>query len=156
MHEFFQKICALLHLEMWGHIMYNIITSKIPQWGIKILRQYQYKMGGICMSKNEIRAGGKYAEQRRTVLENHAPDMYEAMIADDTLEAHLADMQEIVSNYVETQVEAYKSSKEYLAAEQNDSLEAMRLLNMAVLEAEDTAYRIWIANIPESDEEDDD
>lgn len=30
----------------------------------------------------------------------------------------------------------------------------MRLLNMTVLEAEDAAYRIWIANIPESDDED--
>ena len=108
------------------------------------------------MRNNEVRVNGKYAEQRRTVLENHAPDMYEAMLADGTLEAHLVDMQETVSNYVETQVEAYKSSKEYLAAEQNDSFEAMRLLNMAVLEAEDTAYRIWISNIPESDEEDED
>ncbi|MCH5199731.1 MAG: TnpV protein [Oscillospiraceae bacterium] len=108
------------------------------------------------MEKKEITINGKYAEQRKNVLENHAPTMYEAMIADGSLETHLADVQEMVSSYVEKQVERYKTSEEYLAAEQKDSLKAMRLLNMAVLEAEDSAYRIWIANIPESDEDEDD
>lgn len=107
------------------------------------------------MEKKEIMVNGKYAEQRRIVLENHAPDMYEAMLSDGSLETHLADIQEMVSSYVEKQIEAYKISEEYLTAEKKDSLEAMRLLNMAILAAEDSAYRIWIANIPESDEETD-
>lgn len=106
------------------------------------------------MTNTEIRVNGKYAEQRRTVLENHAPDMYEAMLSDGSLESHLADIQETVSRYVESRVEAYKASEEYLAAEKADPFEAMRLLNMTVLEAEDFAYRMWNANIPEDEEYD--
>ena len=101
------------------------------------------------MTNIEIKVNGKYAEQRRIVLENHVPDMYEAMLSDGSLEAHLADIQETVSRYVESRVEAYKTSEEYLTAEKANSFEAMRLLNMTVLEAEDFAYRMWIASISE-------
>ena len=105
------------------------------------------------MTNIEIKVNGKYAEQRRTVLENHVPDMYESMFSDGSLESHLADIQETVSRYVESRVEAYKTSKEYLNAEKVDCFEAMRLLNMTILEAEDFAYRMWIASIPEDEEE---
>ena len=44
-------------------------------------------------------------------------------------------------------------SKPAVPAEKKDPAEAMRLLNMTTLEAEDTAYRIWVANFPEDDEE---
>ena len=101
------------------------------------------------MTNIEIKVNGKYAEQRRIVLENHAPDMYEAMLSDGSLEAHLADIQDTVSRYVEKRVEAYKISEEYLSAEKKDCFEAMRLLNMTILEAEDFAYRMWIASISE-------
>ena len=105
------------------------------------------------MTNIEIRVNGKYAKQRRIVLENHAPDMYEAMLSDGSLESHLADIQETVSRYIEKRVEAYKASEEYLAAEKVNPFEAIRLLNMTVLKAEDFAYRMWIASIPETDEE---
>ena len=106
-------------------------------------------IGGISMTNIEIKVNGKYAEQRRIILENHAPDMYEVMLSDGSLESHLADIQETVSRYVESRVEAYKASEEYLVIEKVDCFEAMRLLNMTVLEAEDFAYRMWIANTPE-------
>ena len=127
---------------MWAHILYNVLVRKIPHWGIEMI-------GGISMTNIKIRVNGKYAEQRRTVLENHALDMYEAMLLDGSLESHLADIQETVSHYVEKRIEAYKTSKEYLSAEKKDCFEAMRLLNMTVLEAEDLAYRMWIANVHE-------
>lgn len=131
---------------MWVHILYNVLVKKIPQWGIEMI-------GGISMTNIEIKVNGKYAEQRRTVLENHAPDMYEAMLSDCSLESHLANIQETVSRYVESRVEAYKASEEYLVIEKVDCFEAMRLLNTTVLEAEDSAYRMWIASIPEDEEE---
>lgn len=108
------------------------------------------------MTNIEIKVNGKYAEQRRTVLENHAPDMYESMLSDGSLESHLANIHETVSRYVESQVEAYKASEEYLTAEKVDCFKAMRLLNMTILEAEDSAYRVWIANIPEDSDYDKD
>lgn len=88
---------------------------------------------------------GKYADQRLSVLKEHAPKMYEAMLTEGTLEAHLADMQERVSDYVDMCAEKYKMSDEYRNA---DPVKAMQLLNMTVLEAEEAAYREWIGNIP--------
>lgn len=107
------------------------------------------------MTKNEIRtlSQGKYAEQRKTVLENHAPKVLAAMQKKNYLEEHLASIQATVSDYVELCVDCYKKSAEYLETENLDSLEAMRLLNMTVLEAENAAYRQWIANIPDDDED---
>lgn len=99
---------------------------------------------------------GKYAEQRRSVLMNHAPSMYEAMLAEGALEAHLADMQERVSDYVDMCAERYRMSEEYRNAEKNDPAEAARLLNMTVLEAEEAAWREWIGNIPEEENEEED
>ena len=108
------------------------------------------------MTNTKIKVNGKYAEQRRTVLENHAPDMYEAMLSDGSLESHLADMQDMVSRYVESRIDSYKTSEEYLSAENINPFEAMRLLNMTVLEAEGSAYRMWISNIPESEQDEND
>lgn len=111
------------------------------------------------MNNNEINTHGKYAEQRKELLENHAPAIFRAMLEDGTLEEHLSSVQNMAEKYVEERVDNYRSSDEYLNAERINPIEAMRLLNMTVLEAEDTAYRIWIANIPENNdeyEEDDD
>lgn len=96
---------------------------------------------------------GKYAEQRREILENHAPDMYEAMVESGSLEEHLESVQKSAEQYVENYIARYTNSDEYLNAEKKDPAEAMRMLNMTILEAEDTAYRIWVANLPETDEE---
>lgn len=110
------------------------------------------------MTNNEIKtlAQGKYAMQRREVLENHAPEMYERMQADGTLEEHLADIQERVSDYVELNVERYKQRAEYKEIQAVNPFEAARLLNMTVLEAENAAYRSWIASVPENDEDEED
>ena len=96
---------------------------------------------------------GKYAEQRREMLENHAPDMYKTMLEDGSLEAHLEAVQSSAERYVEKYIARYTNSEEYLNAEKKDPAEAMRLLNMTTLEAEDAAYRIWVAYFPENDED---
>lgn len=96
---------------------------------------------------------GKYAEQRREILENHAPDIYKTMLEQGILEEHLENVQKSAEQYVENYIARYTNSEEYLKAEKKDPAKAMRLLNMTTLEAEDTAYRIWVANI-ESDEDD--
>ena len=96
---------------------------------------------------------GKYAEQRREILENHAPNMYKAMVESGSLVEHLESVQKSAEQYVENYIARYTNSDEYLKAEKKDPAEAMRMLNMTALEAEDTAYRIWVANI-ESDEDD--
>lgn len=97
-------------------------------------------------------ASGKYAMQRRSALESNSPEEIERMQEDGTLEEHLAYVQECVSNYVDICVDRYKQTEEYKQAE---PMEAMRLLNMTVLEAEEAAYRSWIA-IDEYEEEEDD
>ncbi len=105
------------------------------------------------MANNEIKVQGKYAEQRREILENHAPDMYEAMVESGSLKEHLESVQKSAEQYVENYIARYTNSDEYLKAEKKDPAEAMRMLNMTILEAEDAAYRIWVANLPETDEE---
>lgn len=105
------------------------------------------------MDNNEIKVQGKYAEQRREILENHSPDMYKAMLENGSLEAHLVSVQDMAAQYVENYITRYTNSDEYLKAEKKDPAEAMRLLNMTTLEAEDAAYRIWVANFPEDNEE---
>ncbi|MBD5444282.1 MAG: TnpV protein [Lachnospiraceae bacterium] len=106
------------------------------------------------MANNEIKVQGKYAEQRKEILENHAPDMYKAMLENGSLEEHLMSVQSSAERYVDNYVARFTHSDEYLKAEKKDPAEAMRLLNMTTLEAEDAAYRIWVANL-ESDEEND-
>ena len=106
------------------------------------------------MNNNEIKVQGKYAEQRKEILENHAPDMYKAMLENGSLEEHLVSVQNMAERYVDNFVARFTHSEEYLKAEKKDPAEAMRMLNMTTLEAEDAAYRIWIANL-ESDEEND-
>lgn len=105
------------------------------------------------MANNEIKVQGKYAEQRREILENHAPDIYKTMLEQGILEEHLENVQKSAEQYVENYIARYTNSEEYMKAEKKDPAEAMRLLNMTTLEAEDTAYRIWVANFPEDDEE---
>ncbi len=79
--------------------------------------------------------------------------MYEAMVESGSLEEHLESVQKSAEQYVENYIARYTNSDEYLKAEKKDPAEAMRMLNMTILEAEDTAYRIWVANLPETDEE---
>lgn len=105
------------------------------------------------MTNNEIKVQGKYAEQRREVLENHAPNIYKAMLEQGILEEHLENVQKSAEQYVENYIARYTNSEEYLKAEKKDPAEAMRMLNMTILEAEDAAYRIWIANFPENEDE---
>lgn len=119
------------------------------------------QMEELCRKAAEIQtakpsATGKYADQRREVLINHNPEVYGAMQADGSLEEHLRSVQETVSDYVDMRVEKYRMSDEYRRAEQTDPAQALRLLNMTVLEAEDAAYRMWIGNIPENENEEDD
>lgn len=104
------------------------------------------------MINNGIKVQGKYAMQRMEVLENHAPDMYKAMVENGSLEEHLEAVQSSAEKYVENYIAHYANSDEYLNAVRKDPAEAMRMLNMTTLEAEDIAYRIWIANIPEDEE----
>lgn len=108
------------------------------------------------MEEMDIRtlSEGKYAIQRKNVLKDHFPAAYQRMQMDGTLEEHLAYTQECVSNYVDICVDRYKQTEEYKQAEAADPMEAMRLLNMTVLEAEEAAYRSWIA-IDAYEEEDD-
>lgn len=108
------------------------------------------------MSNNEVKFIGKYADQRREVLENHAPDMYKHMLENGSLEEHLENVQQSVENYVENYIARYTHSDEYLKAEKKDPAEAMRLMNMTTVEAEDTAYRIWIANLENDEDEEED
>lgn len=107
------------------------------------------------MNNNEIKVQGKYAEQRKDILENHAPDMYKALLENGSLEEHLVSVQGMAERYVENYVARFANSDEYLKAEKKDPFEAMRMLNMTTLEAEDAAYRIWVANLPEDKETDD-
>lgn len=95
------------------------------------------------MIVNEINEQGKYAMQRKDMLENHAPDMYKAMVKNGSLGEHLSSVQEMAEKYVKNRVDRYRRSDEYLEAERKDPFNAMRLLNMTILEAEDAAYRIW-------------
>lgn len=106
------------------------------------------------MNNNEKNFYGKYAEQRREILENHAPVLYKSMIENGTLEHHLMSVQDSAAEYVDNRVARFQNSDEYLKAEKENPAEAMRLLNMTTLEAEDAAYRIWVSTIPESDDED--
>lgn len=99
---------------------------------------------------------GKYAEQRKEILENHAPDMYKAMLENGSLEEHLMSVQNMAEKYVENYVARFVNSDEYLKAEKKDPFEAMRMLNMTTLEAEDAAYRIWVANLESNEENDED
>ena len=108
------------------------------------------------MDNNGIKIQDKYAEQRRKILENHAPDIYIAMLENGSLESHLISVQDMAEKYVDNYVACYINSDEYLKAEKKDPDEAMRMLNMTTLEAEDTAYRIWVANIPENGENEED
>lgn len=108
------------------------------------------------MANNEIKVQGKYAEQRKDILENHAPDMYKAMLENGSLEEHLVSVQGMAERYVENYVARFKNSDEYLKAEKKDPAEAMRMLNMTTLEAEDAAYRIWVANLESNEENDED
>lgn len=106
------------------------------------------------MNNNEKNFYGKYAEQRREILENHAPVLYKSMIENGTLEHHLMSVQDSAAEYVDSCVARFQNSDEYLKAEKENPTEAMRLLNMTTLEAEDAAYRIWVSTIPESGDED--
>ncbi len=99
------------------------------------------------MITNKINVQGKYAMQRMEVLENHAPDVYNAMLDNGSLEEHLESVQNTAEKYVDDYVDRYTHSDEYLNAEKKDPFEAMRMLNMTILEAEDSAYRMWIASI---------
>ncbi len=99
------------------------------------------------MIDNKINVQGKYAMQRMEVLENHAPDIYNAMLENGSLEEHLESIQNMAEKYVDNYIDRYTHSDEYLNAEKKDPFEAMRMLNMAILEAEDSAYRMWIAGI---------
>lgn len=108
------------------------------------------------MEKKVMTFIGKYAEQRREVLENHAPEMYEAMLEEGMLREHLENVQNVVSEYVERAADRFRASDEYRKAEEKDPFEAMRLLNMTVLEAENAAFGIWIGVIPESENEEED
>lgn len=98
-------------------------------------------------------ASGKYAMQRRSALESNSPEEIKRMQKDGTLEEHLAYVQECVSNYVDICVDRYKQTDEYKQIEAVNSFEAARLLNMTVLEAEEAAYRMWIAVSTDEDEE---
>lgn len=106
------------------------------------------------MNNNEKNFYGKYAEQRREILENHAPVLYKSMIENGTLAQHLMSVQDSAAEYVDSCVARFQNSDEYLKAEKENPAEAMRLLNMTTLEAEDAAYRIWVSTIPESGDED--
>ena len=72
------------------------------------------------MANNEIKVQGKYAEQRREVLENHAPDIYKTMLEQGILEEHLENVQKSAEQYVENYIARYTNSEEYLKAEKKD------------------------------------
>lgn len=99
------------------------------------------------MTTDKINVQGKYAMQRMETLENHAPDIYNAMLENGSLEEHLASVQNMAEKYVDDYVDRYMRSDEYMNAEKKDPFEAMRMLNMTVLEAEDAAYRMFAASI---------
>lgn len=110
------------------------------------------------MTGEEIRelSKGKYARQRRMILENHAPKLLDKLTESGRLEKHLASIQTTASDFVDLYVDRCKKSAEYKEAEKEDCFKAMRLLNMTILEAEDAAFREWIAVIPDYDEDDED
>ncbi len=103
------------------------------------------------MNETKTLTLGKYAEQRREILETRAPDIYKALLESGSLEPHLTSVQEMAEKYVENYITIYTHSKDYLKAKKNDPTEAMRMLNMTILEAEDTAYRIWVTNSYENE-----
>lgn len=96
---------------------------------------------------NKINIQGKYAMQCMEMLENHAPDIYNSMLENGSLEDHLAYVQNMAENYIENCVDRYTHSDEYLNAEKKNPFEAMRMLNMTILEAEEAVYRICAASI---------
>lgn len=67
------------------------------------------------------------------VLENHAPDIYMAMLESDSLEVHFMSVRDMAEKYVENCVACYTNSDEYLNAENNDHAEIMHMLNMTIL-----------------------
>ena len=99
------------------------------------------------MITDKINVQGKYAMQHIEMLEKHAPDIYNAMLENGSLEEHLASVQSMAEKYVDDYIDSYTHSDEYLNAEKKDPFEAMRMLNMTILEAEDTVYRMWAASI---------
>lgn len=103
------------------------------------------------MTHEEITAlsAGKYAAQRRMALEKYAPEMYREMRENGSLEEHLANVQETVSDYVEMCAEKYRHTEEYIRADERFPEQASRYLSMTVLEAEEAASRMWIYGFDE-------
>ena len=99
------------------------------------------------MITDKINVQGKYAMQHIEMLENHAPDIYNVMLENGSLEEHLASVQSMSEKYVDNYIDRYTHSDEYLNAEKKNPFEAMRMLNMAILEAEEAAYRMCAASI---------
>lgn len=106
------------------------------------------------MSKIEMaRINGKYADQRMKFLEEHAPDMLEAMVNDGSIYEHLCFTQELVSEYVDGFVNKTKQSMAYKKAESEcDLAEMNRIIATAQTVAEAEAGTEWIYMLPDADE----
>ncbi len=70
-----------------------------------------YVKGAIKMNETQTFTLGKYAEQRREILERNRPDVYNAMLESGSLNAHLTAVQEKAANYVENYVARYTHSE---------------------------------------------
>lgn len=104
---------------------------------------------------------GKYATLRERFLKEYAPDMYEQMKEDGTLAEHLEYVQDMVVDYVNRAVEKLKRDEAcYKEAEASGDFNKMTgYINNEILIAENDAGRMWIYQLPEEyddeDEEDD-
>lgn len=97
---------------------------------------------------------GKYALQRESFLKVNAPELYEEMESEGSLETHLNSIQETVNNYVTGRVDRLKNTDEYKSAEASgDFAKTSRMITTEVLSAELDAGEMWIYNVPIAEEE---
>lgn len=107
------------------------------------------------MKKIELaKINGKYAELRVKFLEEHAPDMLEALVDDNSIYEHLDLVQSLVSGYVDRCVDMAKHTVEYVNAENEcDLAEMNNIITTAQTTAETDAGAEWIYTLPDADDE---
>lgn len=107
------------------------------------------------MSKIEMtKVNGKYAELRVKFLEEHAPNMLEAMINDGSLYEHLDFVQSLVNQYIDKYVDKSKQSAPYKKAESEcDLAEMNNIITTAQIIAETDAGAEWIYTLPDANDE---
>lgn len=99
------------------------------------------------------RIDGVYAMKKIDFLRNHSEKRLNQLIEDGEIYEYLDNIQKSASEYVDNYIDSYVKSEEYKKIEAVDPFDAMRKLEMTILEADNEAYKIWIAALDEENEE---